>query len=133
MDVTTDPGTPLLSITALVGEREPAVAVLQVQACGDLDDGEGPPAILLLSRSSIWEAWYHLSIEMIKRYALRELPAGEIQRVEEHIAACQDCEDRLQDEVELPVAMRSSSGGGCQEDHGVRKERKQRNGGVRTA
>ena len=44
---------------------------------------------------------------LIERYALRELPADEVQRVEEHIAACPDCEDRLQDEVELPVAMSS--------------------------
>jgi anti-sigma factor RsiW len=50
----------------------------------------------------------HLSIEVIDRYALRKLPADEIQRVEEHFAACPDCEDQLQDEVELPVAMRSS-------------------------
>jgi hypothetical protein len=60
-------------------------------------------------KSAILEGMDHLSIEVIERYALRELPADEIQRVEEHIAACPDCEDRLQDEVELPVAMRSSS------------------------
>ena len=55
------------------------------------------------------EAMDHLSNALIERYALRGLSANETQRVEEHLAACPECEDRLQDEVELPTAMRSSS------------------------
>jgi anti-sigma factor RsiW len=51
----------------------------------------------------------HLSNAVIESYALRGLSASETQRVEEHLAACPECEDRLQDEVELPTAMRSSS------------------------
>ena len=53
----------------------------------------------------------HLSIEFIERYTLHELSEGEIQEVEEHIAACSECEDRVQDEIESPAAMRSSSVG----------------------
>ena len=50
----------------------------------------------------------HLSIEFIERYTLHELSEGEIQEVEEHIGSCPECEDRVQDEIETPAAMRSS-------------------------
>jgi len=53
----------------------------------------------------------HLSIEFIERYTLHELSDGEIQEVEEHITLCPECEDRLQDEIESPAAMRYSSVG----------------------
>ena len=53
----------------------------------------------------------HLSSECIERYTLHELSAGEIQIVEEHIASCPECEERLQDELDSPAAMRSSSVG----------------------
>ena len=45
----------------------------------------------------------HLSIESIERYTLHELSEGESQEVEEHIAACPECEDRVQDENESPA------------------------------
>jgi hypothetical protein len=53
----------------------------------------------------------HLSVESIERYTLHELSEGEIQEVEEHVALCPECEDRVQDEIESPAAMRSSSVG----------------------
>ena len=56
-----------------------------------------------------WNAKDHLSNALIESYTIRGLSAGETKRVEERLAACPECEDRLQDEVELPTAMRSSS------------------------
>jgi hypothetical protein len=60
-------------------------------------------------QSAIVEAVDHLSSEVIERCASRGLSASETQAVEKHLAACPECEDRLQDEVELRTAMRSSS------------------------
>jgi hypothetical protein len=51
----------------------------------------------------------HLSIESVERYNSRELSDLEILQVEEHLAGCPECEDRVQDEVELPKVMRSST------------------------
>jgi anti-sigma factor RsiW len=51
----------------------------------------------------------HLSIELIERYALRELSDVEIQRVEKHVLSCPECQDRLQGEVDVSAAMRSST------------------------
>jgi anti-sigma factor RsiW len=65
----------------------------------------------LFQKSDIVEAVNHLSIELIERYTLHELSEGEIQEVEEHVALCPECEDRVQDEIESPAAMRSSSVG----------------------
>jgi anti-sigma factor RsiW len=53
----------------------------------------------------------HLSIQSIERYTSHELSDLETQQIEEHIAVCPECEDRLQDEIESPAAMRSSSVG----------------------
>jgi anti-sigma factor RsiW len=50
-----------------------------------------------------------LSNALIERYTLRGLSANETQRVEEHLAGCPECEDRRQEEVELPTATPSSS------------------------
>jgi hypothetical protein len=36
-----------------------------------------------------------LSVELIERYALRELSADEIKRAEKHVAKCPVCEERL--------------------------------------
>jgi hypothetical protein len=63
-------------------------------------------------KSAIVKAVNHLSIERIERYTLHELSDLEIHQVEEHIAGCPECEDRLQDEIESPAAMRSSTVGG---------------------
>jgi anti-sigma factor RsiW len=53
------------------------------------------------------EAVAHLSIELIERYALRELSEVELLRVEKHVASCPECLDRLQGEVDLAAVMRS--------------------------
>jgi anti-sigma factor RsiW len=42
----------------------------------------------------------HLSMELIERYALRELSEIEIQQVERHVAKRPECEDRLQEQVD---------------------------------
>jgi hypothetical protein len=51
----------------------------------------------------------HLTIKLIERYALRELSEVEIQRVEKHVLLCSECQERLQEEVDLAAAMRSST------------------------
>jgi anti-sigma factor RsiW len=53
------------------------------------------------------EAVAHLSIELIERYALRELSDVELLQVEKHVASCPECLDRLQGEVDLAAVMRS--------------------------
>jgi hypothetical protein len=62
-----------------------------------------------MQKSAIVKAVDHLSIDFIERYTLHELSEVEIQQAEEHIASCPECEDRVQDEIESPAAMRSSS------------------------
>ena len=51
----------------------------------------------------------HLSVELIERYALCELSEIKIRRVERHVGTCPVCEDRLQEEVDVAAAMRSST------------------------
>jgi anti-sigma factor RsiW len=51
----------------------------------------------------------HLSMELIERFAMRELSKIEIQRVEKHVASCPRCEERLQEQVDSWAAMRSST------------------------
>ena len=41
----------------------------------------------------------HLPIELLERYALREVSGREQQRVERHVTCCAECLDRLQGEV----------------------------------
>ena len=48
-------------------------------------------------------------MELIERYALRELSAVEIQRAEKHVAKCPACEEWLQEQVDSWAAMRSST------------------------
>ena len=62
-------------------------------------------------KSVIVKAVDHLSIDCIQRYTLHELSPAETKLAEEHIAVCPECEERLQDEMESPDAMRSSSVG----------------------
>lgn len=73
-------------------------------------EGEGRPAILVVAVIRLSLESHGPSVNRSDRaLRLRGLSANEMQRVEEHLAACPECEDRLQDEVELPTAMRSSS------------------------
>jgi len=60
-------------------------------------------------KSAIVGVVAHLSIELIERYALRELSEVEIQRVEKHVLRCSECRERLQEEVDVSAAMRSST------------------------
>ena len=55
------------------------------------------------------EAVAHLSMELIERYALRELSEVEMRRVKKHVASCPNCLDRLEGEIDLTAAMRSST------------------------
>ena len=55
------------------------------------------------------EAVAHLSIELIERYALQELSEVEMRRVKKHVASCPVCLDRLEGEIDLTAAMRSST------------------------
>ena len=49
----------------------------------------------------------HLSIEVLEKYALKELSETEKLRVEEHVARCQKCRDHLGEELGWSAAMRS--------------------------
>ena len=51
----------------------------------------------------------HLSIESIRGYVSQSLSAADRVRIDEHVGTCPDCQDRLQDEIDLPDAMKSSS------------------------
>jgi hypothetical protein len=46
-------------------------------------------------------------MELIERYALRELSEVELLRVKKHVASCPECLDRLQGEIDLAAVMRS--------------------------
>jgi len=48
----------------------------------------------------------HLSIELLERYALRELSSREQQRVENHVTRCSECLDRLYSETAWVNGMR---------------------------
>ena len=76
-----------------------------------METSAGSPLAVTIQKSAIVRVVDHLSIESVERYTLHELSEGEIQEVEEHIASCAECEDRVQDEIESPAAMRSSSVG----------------------
>lgn len=47
-----------------------------------------------------------LSIELLERYALRELSSREQQRVENHVTRCSECLDRLYSETAWVNGMR---------------------------
>jgi hypothetical protein len=49
----------------------------------------------------------HLSVELIERYALREVSEAEMRRVEKHVARCSACKDRLVDDIGWQLAIRS--------------------------
>jgi lipopolysaccharide biosynthesis protein len=66
-------------------------------------------AVPFSRKSAIVDVVAHLSIELIERYALRELSEVEIQLVEKHVLRCSECRDRLQGEVGVAAAVRSST------------------------
>jgi anti-sigma factor RsiW len=57
-------------------------------------------------KSSIVEAVAHLSIELLERYALKELSEAEMRRVEKHVASCRKCEFVLEEQLGWAAAMR---------------------------
>ena len=65
-----------------------------------------PPCIALRKQCGILDLMKHLSIELLERYALREVSIYEQQRVEAHITRCPECLDRLQGEVAWVNGMR---------------------------
>jgi hypothetical protein len=66
-------------------------------------------APLRCPQSAIVVVVVHLTIKLIERFALRELSEVEIQRVEKHVLLCSECGERLQEEVDVAAAMRSST------------------------
>jgi hypothetical protein len=46
-------------------------------------------------KSAIVEAVAHLSIELLERYALKQVSVAEKQKVEKHVARCPKCRDHL--------------------------------------
>lgn len=58
-------------------------------------------------KSAIVEAVAHLSIELLERYALKEVSEAEKQKVEKHVASCRKCEFFLEEQVGWAAAMRS--------------------------
>jgi anti-sigma factor RsiW len=53
------------------------------------------------------ESVAHLPIELLERYALKELSAAEMLRVEKHVARCPKCREHLEGELRWAAAMRS--------------------------
>jgi len=53
------------------------------------------------------ESVAHLSIELLERYALKEVSEAEKQKVEKHVASCRKCEFVLEEQVGWAAAMRS--------------------------
>ena len=58
-------------------------------------------------KSAIVEAVAHLSIELLERYALKEVSEAEKQKVEKHVASCRKCEFFLEEQLGWMAAMRS--------------------------
>ena len=58
-------------------------------------------------KSAIVEAVAHLSVELLERYALKELSEAEMLRVEKHVARCPKWRDHLEGELGWSAAMRS--------------------------
>ena len=58
-------------------------------------------------KSAIVETVAHLAIELLERYALKEVTEAEKQKVEKHVARCPKCRDHLDEELGWAAAMRS--------------------------
>lgn len=53
------------------------------------------------------EAVAHLAIELLERYALKQVSEAEKQQVEKHVASCRKCEFFLEEQLGWAAAMRS--------------------------
>jgi anti-sigma factor RsiW len=51
----------------------------------------------------------HVSEDDLENYAMRTLPATEVESLEEHFLICSECRDRLQATDAYVVAMRSAA------------------------
>jgi anti-sigma factor RsiW len=51
----------------------------------------------------------HVSEDDLERYAMRTLPAPEVETLEEHLLNCSACRDRLTEADEYVAAMRSAA------------------------
>ena len=60
-----------------------------------------------LPKSAIVESVAHLAIELLERYALKEVTEAEKQKVEKHVASCRKCEFFLEEQLGWMAAMRS--------------------------
>ena len=58
-------------------------------------------------KSAIVESVAHLAIELLERYALKEVTEAEKQKVEKHVASCRKCEFFLEEQLGWMAAMRS--------------------------
>lgn len=66
-----------------------------------------PTSSLWPPKSAIVEAVAHLAIELLERYALKEVSETEKEKVEKHVASCRKCEFVLEEQVGWAAAMRS--------------------------
>jgi anti-sigma factor RsiW len=51
----------------------------------------------------------HVSEDDLENYAMRTLPATEVESLEEHFLICSECRDRLQATDEYVAAMRAAA------------------------
>ena len=52
----------------------------------------------------------HATDVTLERYAMRTLPATEVESLEEHFLICSECRDRLQATDQYVAALRSAAG-----------------------
>jgi uncharacterized protein with PIN domain len=55
------------------------------------------------------ETVQHVSEDDLENYAMRTLPATEVESLEEHFLICSECRDRLQATDEYVAAMRAAA------------------------
>lgn len=58
----------------------------------------------------LWDTWSTSPKMVSKRYAMRSLPATELDRLEEHLLICLACQDRLESTDEYVMAMHLAAG-----------------------
>ena len=51
----------------------------------------------------------HVTVEMLEKYAMRDLSNYEAEKVEKHVLSCPECQDRLEAEIGWTAALRSAA------------------------
>jgi len=51
----------------------------------------------------------HITDEALEKYAMLSLPPQEIEEVEEHLLACEECQERLEDAAEFVRSMSAAA------------------------